>query len=45
MQIDYALISFENIGIKWRKGRGHLPLKHIEPRFTEDYIMMLQHPF
>ena len=45
MQIDDAFISFKKSGIKRRKGRGHLPLKYIEPRFTGDYIMMLQRPF
>jgi hypothetical protein len=36
---------FENIGINRRKGRGHLPLKHIKPRFTEDYTIILQRSF
>jgi hypothetical protein len=45
MHINYALISdnsphrFEKIGINKRKPRGHLPLKHIKPRFTSDYII------
>jgi hypothetical protein len=51
MHINHAFISdnsphiFKNIGINRRKGRGHLPLKRIKPRFTEDYIIILQRSF
>jgi hypothetical protein len=42
---DYSTHIFENIGINRRKDRGHLPLKRIKPRFTEDYTIILQRSF
>jgi hypothetical protein len=51
MNINHAFISdksphiFKKIGINRRKGRGHIPLKCIEPRFTKDYIIILQRSF
>jgi hypothetical protein len=42
---DYSTHIFENIGINKRKYRGHLPLKRIKPKSTEDYTIILQRSF
>jgi hypothetical protein len=36
---------FKKIGINRRKDPGHMPLKHIKPRFTKDYTIILQRSF
>ena len=36
---------FEKIFINMRKCKGHLPLKHIKPRFMEDYTIILHYSF